>query len=144
MKDLKQFIKTIIIEHLNEGLDGTSWTGHNEETVTLRQILDLTKDIKVQYIETEKLKKIVLSWDGNTEEIEKIEKFWELQPGNELLSNREENEAYLASKSGEMYVLFFTHGGEVGLDLNDVNIAFKVKWLNIRKGVVELETKIKG
>ena len=46
MKDLKQFIKTIIIEHLNEGLDDTSWTGHNEETVTLRQILDLTKDIE--------------------------------------------------------------------------------------------------
>jgi hypothetical protein len=74
MKDLRQFIKTTIREFLNEGLDDTSWTGHNEETVTLRQILDLTKDIKVKEIETEKLKKIVLSWDGNTEEIEKIEK----------------------------------------------------------------------
>ena len=74
MKNLKQFIKTTIREFLNEGLDDTSWTGHNEETVTLRQILDFTKDIKVQELETEKLKKIVLSWDGNTEEIEKIEK----------------------------------------------------------------------
>jgi len=74
MKNLKQFIKTTIREFLNEGLDDTSWTGHNEETVTLRQILDFTKDIKVQELETEKLKKIVLGWDGNTEEIEKIEK----------------------------------------------------------------------
>ena len=74
MIGLKKLIKTTIREFLNEGLDDTSWVGHNEETVTLRQILDLTKDIKVQELETEKLKKIVLSWDGNTEEIEKIEK----------------------------------------------------------------------
>jgi len=30
---------------------------------------------------------------------------------------REENEAYLTSREGEAYVLFFTNGGEVGLDL---------------------------
>jgi len=73
-KKIRNFIKTTIREFLNEGLDDTSWIGHNEETVTLRQILDLTKDIKVKEIEIEKLKKIVLSWDGNTEENEKIEK----------------------------------------------------------------------
>lgn len=71
---MKHFSRTTIQEFLNEGLDDTSWTGYNEETVTLRQVLDLTKDIKVKEIETEKLKKIVLSWDGSTEEIEKIEK----------------------------------------------------------------------
>ena len=43
VKNFKQF--------LNEGLDDTSWTGHNNKTVTLRQILDLTKDIKVQELE---------------------------------------------------------------------------------------------
>ena len=74
LKTYEQFIKTTIREFLNEGLDDTSWTGHNDKTVTLRQILDLTKDIKVQELKTEKLKNIVLSWDGNTEEIEKIEK----------------------------------------------------------------------
>lgn len=71
---MRKFIKTTIRDFLNEGLDDTSWTGHNDETVTLRQILDLTKDIKVCELETEKLKKTVLNWDGNTEEIEKIEK----------------------------------------------------------------------
>jgi hypothetical protein len=61
-------------KQITEGLEDTSWTGLNNETVTLIQILDLTKDIKVQEIDTNKLKSIVLSWDGNTEEIEKIQK----------------------------------------------------------------------
>ena len=55
-------------------MEDTSWTNHDNKTVTLVQILDLTKDTKVQEIDTDKLKSIVLSWDGNTDEIEKIEK----------------------------------------------------------------------
>jgi len=65
---VKNFVK------INEGLEDTYWTGYNNETVTLVQMLELTKDIKVQEIDTLKLKNIVLNWDGNTEEIEKIEK----------------------------------------------------------------------
>lgn len=81
--ELREFVITTLYEYLNEqniiefigeGLDDTSWTGDNDDTVTLRQILDLTKDIKVSELETEKLKKIVLNWDGNPEEIDKIEK----------------------------------------------------------------------
>jgi hypothetical protein len=71
---LKKFIKTTIREFLNEGLKDTSWTNLKDETVTLKQILKLTKDIKIQKIKTKKLKSIVLNWDGNPEEIEKIEK----------------------------------------------------------------------
>jgi len=79
VKNWKQFVNEskdvdVFGHKINEGLDDTSWTGHNDETVTLRQILDLTKDIKISEVETEKLKNIVLNWDGNTEEIEKIEK----------------------------------------------------------------------
>ncbi len=77
-------------------------------------------------------------------EIEKITRFWDLEAGNDLLSNREENEAYLALKPGETYVLFFTDGGEVGLDLTNVNHEFKVKWMNIRKGEWKSAPKIKG
>jgi hypothetical protein len=73
-KELRKFIKTTIREFLNEGLKDTSWTNLKDETVTLEQILELTKDIKVQEIKTEKLKSIVLNWEGNPEEIEKIEK----------------------------------------------------------------------
>lgn len=75
-------------------MDDTSWTGDNDETVTLRQILDLTKDIKVQEIETKKLKKIVLSWDGNTEEIEKIEKS-DIQYPVLILSNDDDTIKYI-------------------------------------------------
>jgi hypothetical protein len=40
MNDLKQLIKTTIRESLNEGLDDTSWNGHNEETVTQKDKTD--------------------------------------------------------------------------------------------------------
>ena len=59
---------------IKEGLKDTSWTNLKDETVTLEQILELTRDIEVQAIETERLKKVVLNWEGNPEEIEKIEK----------------------------------------------------------------------
>jgi hypothetical protein len=67
-------------------------------------------------------------------EIETVTKLWELQPGNSLLSQREDNEAYLASKPGETYVLFFTDGGEVGLDLTEFSSAFSLKWFEVRTG----------
>jgi hypothetical protein len=67
-------------------------------------------------------------------EIEKHVKFWELLPANELLSNREENEAYLTAKPGEKYLLFFTDGGETELDLRSVKGKFTLKWASIRTG----------
>ncbi len=77
-------------------------------------------------------------------EIEKITPFWELEGGNELLTNREENEAYLASKPGETYVLFFTDGGEVDLDLSADKKNFKVQWYEVRSGELISATNLKG
>ncbi|MEN8115985.1 MAG: putative collagen-binding domain-containing protein [Bacteroidota bacterium] len=77
-------------------------------------------------------------------EIESIEKFWNLEAGNQLLSNREENEVYLASKPGETYVLFFTNGGEVSLDLTQVDDKLSIKWFEIRRGEMKTESKIEG
>lgn len=77
-------------------------------------------------------------------EIEKTVKYWELQAGNERLSNRENNEAFLASKPGESYVLFFTDGGEVNLDLSEISKNLQLKWFDIRKGKLISESKIKG
>ena len=77
-------------------------------------------------------------------EIEKSTKFWELEPGNDLLSNREENEAYLATKPNESYVLFFTDGGDVELDLTKSEKEFNLKWFDIRKGKLISENKIEG
>lgn len=77
-------------------------------------------------------------------EIESVVKFWELKPGNELLSGREENEAYLAYKPGEVFIIFFTDGGEVELDLTNLNFDFSLKWADIRSGTLMPEQKISG
>ena len=77
-------------------------------------------------------------------EVEKTVKFWELQASNNLLVDREENEAYLASKAGETYVLFFTDGGEVGLDLSDFNSVFNLKWMEIRTGKTTSKSTVEG
>jgi hypothetical protein len=70
--NIKKIIDRTIREFLNEGLED-KWT-HNDTTVTLRQILDVTKNIPVTNISTDILKSKVLNWDGNPEEIKKIEK----------------------------------------------------------------------
>lgn len=77
-------------------------------------------------------------------EIEKSVNFWELEAGNKLLSGREENEAYMASNPGKRYVIFFTDGGEVNLDLTNENKEFMIRWYNIRKGDKISESQIKG
>jgi hypothetical protein len=76
--------------------------------------------------------------------IESVVNFWDLTPGNELLSEREENEAFLTSKPGDIYIIFFTDGGEVALDLSAVNSSFSLKWLNIRKGEYISEDNVQG
>lgn len=53
----------------------------------------------------------------------------------ELLSEREDNEAYLAAKPGERYALYFTDGGSVGLDLSDAPGAFDVTWISVSLGM---------
>lgn len=48
---------------------------------------------------------------------------------SDLLSNRAADEAYLSHIPGEQYVLYFTDGGSVELDLGGVNGSFSVRWL---------------
>lgn len=66
--------------------------------------------------------------------LESYVKMWEVEPANELLSDREENEAYLAAAPGKCYALYFTNGGTVGLDLDDAPGTFKIRWISIRSG----------
>lgn len=77
-------------------------------------------------------------------EIEKKVKFWDLKTGNELLSDRDENEAFLTSQAGKAYVVYFTNGGSVGLDLTSYNKEFNLQWYNVRNGKAEKAAKIKG
>jgi hypothetical protein len=58
---------------LEEGGADTSWTDEEGNKITLKDILDLTKTIPQKDYPTEKLAKIVLNWDDNPEEIERIE-----------------------------------------------------------------------
>ena len=76
--------------------------------------------------------------------IEAVVKFWELSPGNEKLSLREENEAYLTSEPGENYVLYFTSGGLVGLDIKNYPSAFNLKWLELSTAEWKPEQTITG
>jgi len=61
--------------------------------------------------------------------------FWDITPQMDLLSNRESNEAYLAAKPGESYVVYFTNGGSVGLDLSHAAGSFNVTWISVSMGV---------
>jgi len=56
---------------VNEQGAETSWS-RDEDRITLQDILELTKDIKIINFPTEKLVDIVLNWDNNPEEIERI------------------------------------------------------------------------
>jgi len=59
-------------DSLNEGGADTEWIDMDGSTLTLQNVLDLTKNIPVKNYPTEKLAKIVLNWDNNPSEIERI------------------------------------------------------------------------
>jgi hypothetical protein len=52
----------------------------------------------------------------------------------ELLSNREDDEAYLAAEPRKKYVLYFTDGGSVGLNLKGARDRFQLRWIDVRTG----------
>ena len=58
----------------SEGLHDTSWENEDGDKITLIDLLNATEDIPVEEISVEELKPHLLSWDGNDEEIKKIEK----------------------------------------------------------------------
>jgi hypothetical protein len=59
---------------------------------------------------------------------------WTVRPANELLSDREANEAYLAADPGRAYALYFPAGGEVRLDLSAAKGPMVASWINIASG----------
>jgi len=66
--------------------------------------------------------------------METLVKMWQVQVHMRLLSDREPDEAYLAADPGRVYVLYFTNGGDVGLDLRDSSAPFLLHWINISDG----------
>jgi hypothetical protein len=76
--------------------------------------------------------------------LESLMKLWDVEPANQLLSERENNEAYLTAKPGQAYALYFTDGGEVGLDLKAASGAFEIRWIDIGTGEWGKRAKING
>ncbi|WP_415381751.1 hypothetical protein [Halosimplex sp. TS25] len=56
--------------------------------------------------------------------------FLALSPRNDLLSDRDPNEAYCAADPGSAYVVYFPEGGAVDLDLTGTDGSFEVRWLD--------------
>ena len=54
------------------------------------------------------------------------------EPANQLLADREPNEAFCMAEPGKQYAIYFTDGGEVKIDLSDASGNWNLKWLNIR------------
>jgi len=70
-------------------------------------------------------------------------RFWEVTPHMELLQNCEPNEAYLAASPGEKYMLYFTYGGSVDLDLSAAEGTFNITWISISEGITTRTTSEK-
>lgn len=77
-------------------------------------------------------------------ELESVSRLWEMEPANELLTDREENEAYLTAAPGEAYALYFTNGGAVGLDLAGHAGTWRLQWISIATGEWAGEDEITG
>ena len=60
--------------------------------------------------------------------------FWNTRPRMDLLSDRETDEAYLSANPGNNYLLYFTNGGSVGLDLKDHTGTFTLEWIDVSTG----------
>ena len=54
-------------------------------------------------------------------------------PHNDLLSEREPNEAYCMAQPGKEYAVYFPNGGAVKLDASAMKKAITVRWLNVVK-----------
>ncbi len=65
---------------------------------------------------------------------ESLVRFWEVESHQELLSDRESDEAYLVAKPGEKYLLYLTDGGSVGLNLKGHAGTFQLTWIDIATG----------
>ncbi len=54
-------------------------------------------------------------------------------PSNHLLNECEPNEAFCMATGENQYVIYFTNGGKVFLDIPEIQDEFEMRWLNISK-----------
>lgn len=58
-------------------------------------------------------------------------KFWDIEPDMELLDDNDENEAYVAARRNEAYVVYFTGKGKVRLNLQEQSGPFRLQWISV-------------
>ena len=71
-------------------------------------------------------------------------KMWDITPRMDLLADVAENEAYLAAREGEQYLLYFTGGGAVRLDLRKHPVNFTLRWIRIEDSAWGKTRRVKG
>jgi hypothetical protein len=64
--------------------------------------------------------------------LESLVKMWDVEPANDLLTDRADNEAYLAVRPGKAYALYVTDGGKVGLKLPKGQ--YTLRWISVTSG----------
>jgi hypothetical protein len=66
------------------------------------------------------------------------------EPRNDLLSERQPNEAYCLAEPGKQYAVYFPDGGAVKLDLSEANGRVEIRWLDINRSEWQEERTIDG
>ena len=66
--------------------------------------------------------------------LQSLIKPWDVEPANRLLDDRQDNEAYLAADPGKAYALYFTDGGQVGLNLQQHPGTYQLRWIDAGTG----------
>ncbi|MCA9257877.1 MAG: hypothetical protein KDA61_01700 [Planctomycetales bacterium] len=77
----------------------------------------------------------------------KLESFiplWTAQPANFLLSDRDDNEAYLATSNRGDLAVYFPAGGEVRVDLSNASGSLIAHWINIDSGEFGPQERVTG
>jgi hypothetical protein len=69
---------------------------------------------------------------------------WTVEPSNHLLSDRADNEAFLAADPGEAYVLYFPAAGSVSVDLKRAGGKFQLQWTSIASEESQPDVSIDG
>ena len=77
-------------------------------------------------------------------ELERIVKFWDIEPQMNLLVADRLHECYVAGKPEEIYLIYFAEGGFTTLDLSDQLHTFRLRWLNLHTAEWADEIAIQG
>lgn len=67
--------------------------------------------------------------------IEQEVKMWEVVPRMDLLKGADNNQAYLAAKEGEKYLIYFPANDQVLLNLEKFNSPFTLRWISAEDAI---------